>query len=55
MPVGVVKTPHDEKIWEQAKASVGKKQAKNDHNYWKHVMGIFKMIKQNSELKGMKK
>jgi len=42
MPVNVVKTPRDERLWRKAKAVAKKRNRAKD---WKYVMGIYKRMK----------
>lgn len=42
MPVNVVKTPEDERLWEKAK---GRAKEEGQEDNWAYVMGIFKRMK----------
>lgn len=45
MPSNLVKTPHDERLWEKAKEIVRKqygKTEKDGESYWKLVVGVYK-------------
>jgi len=48
MPVGVVRTKRDEKLWERAKEIVRqqyKLSEKHGADFWRRVMGIFLRMK----------
>ena len=48
MPVGVVKTPEDEKHWEAAKTSCRRKYKEGTDGFYRCTMGTFKRIKANA-------
>lgn len=52
MPKGLVKTPHDERLWRRAKAQAAKQGRAGDYAY---ITGIYRGMKGSTAGKGKKK
>lgn len=47
MPSNLIKTKEDEKYWEKAKKIAKKKMKKENEDFYKYAVGIFKRMKGN--------